>query len=375
MGVADTGVPRPESEQPHARRRLCRDPRYVILGILIVGIVALAAVKHKELARLWHELKAISVTTALLALACQLGKYAAVAMTFHLLLRVLDYRVPLPYLFTSGLAMTALNQILPSMGTSGNAYMFAALQRRGVSSGSAIIVTILNLLTYYIAFFLLAFGAMAFLALGHQLHTGEVVVLFVFLAMMLSLFIWIRFRTRTRERLRRTIRDINSLVARVIRNHQAEAIPDHFVDDFFEGRALIVNARKRFILPVLTNLGVFGADTATLLVVFSGIHHPMLYRYVVAGYVVGIILYAFAIVPGALGFYELGMTGMFIAFGTSSRIALAGTLLFRGFSFWLPIPIGFIVYQLVMHRRRRIPAPGPTAEPTPECTGHGQSDA
>jgi len=344
-------------------RSFWRDPRYVVLALLIVAILALAVIKRGELVDLWRELKVLKATTVLLALACQLGKFLAVALTFHLLLRVLNHRIPIPYLFASGLAMVFFNQAVPSMGTSGNAYMYTALQRRGVSGGSAIIVTILNVLTYYIAFFLLALGAMIYLGLAHALHGGHVVGIVVFFGMMISLFVWIRFRTQSKDRLDRTIHDINRIVERLSRGTVPEAIPDHFADDFFEGRALIIRSKKRFILPVITQFAMFLADSATLYVIFRGFGSPaVLYRYVVAGYVVGIILYTFAFVPGALGVYEAGMTGMFIALGIPPAKALAATILFRGFSFWLPIPIGFVIYHAMGNRRGRTPAPAPTRE-------------
>lgn len=366
--MAEAAPPEHGPQGPRVPRRpFYRDPRYVILAVLIVAIVVLAAVKRRELIELWHELKALQATTVLLALGCQVVKFLAVALTFHLILRVLNYRVPIHYLFGSGLAMVFLNQAVPSMGTSGNAFVYTALQRRGVSSGSAIIVTILNLLTYHIAFFLLAVGAVIYLGLGHALRGGHLAGLAVFLAMMMSLFLWIDFRTRKEKRLHRTVSDINRLVGKLTRGAVPEAIPDHFVDDFFEGRALILRSKKRFILPVATNLAMFLADSVTLYVVFRGLGHPeVLYRYVVAGYVVGIILYTFAFVPGALGIYEFGMAGMFIALGIAPATALAATLVFRGFSFWLPIPIGFAIYHAMMNRRR--PAPGPEPAPSGEPT-------
>lgn len=352
---------------PIAGRRFYRDPRYVFLVILIVAIAVLAAAKRKELGELWVKLGKLNAQTVLLALACQFGKFAAVGVTFHLLLRVLNHRISIPYLFGSGLVMVFLNQAVPSMGTSGNAFMYTALQRRGVSGGSAIIVTILNMLTYYIAFFVLAVAAMIYLALAHALTGEQVVGAFVFFGMMITLFLWIRFRTRRRERFERTISDINRLVARLSRGALAEAIPDHFANDFFQGRELIIGAKRRFVLPVLTNLCMFLADLTTLFVVLRGLGHAVLYRYVAAAYVVGIILYAFAIVPGALGVYEAALTAMLKAFRISTTTGLAGVILFRGFSFWLPIPVGFAIYHLMLHRRRReasTPEPTPSSEPT-----------
>jgi uncharacterized protein (TIRG00374 family) len=361
------GSAEPNQKAPAARpsrRAFWRDPRYAILALLVVAVIILGAAKRRELSELGREIQRLNLTTVSLALACQLGKFVAVALTFHLLLRVLNYRIPIPYLFASGLAMVFFNQAVPSMGTSGNAYMYTALQRRGVSSGSAVIVTILNMLTYYIAFFLLAVSTMIYLALAHALEGEHVVGMVVFFAMMITLFVWIRFRTQRRERFERTIADINRIVGRLTRGSVDGAIPDHFVDDFFDGRSLIIGAKKRFILPVVTNFAMFLADAGTLYVVFHSLGHPVLYRYVVASYVVGLILYAFAIIPGALGVYEAALTAMLSAFRVPTTAALAGVILFRGFSFWLPIPIGFAIYSIAAHRRRaEAPSPQPAAQP------------
>ena len=355
-------------------RAIARDPRYIVLALLIIGIVAAAIVWFDKLQPVWKQIASFKPSAVATALGCQVVKYLAIALTFHLLLRVLNHRIPVPFLFGSGIAMVFFNQTMPSMGTSGNAFMYAALQRRGVSGGSAVIVTILNMLTYYIAFFLLATGAMVYLALIHALKGIQIAGASTFFGLMIILFVWIHYRTRTIERFRRTVDDINRLIKRLSRGSLVQAIPDHFVDDFFQGRALIVNAKKRFILPVLTNLIMFLADSATLLVVIKALGSPVvLYRHVVGAYVLGVILYAFAVVPGALGLYEGGMAAMLIAFGIMPARAVAGTVLFRGFSFWLPIPIGFVIYYVMMHARRRTtetarqqaPQPPPNPEPLP----------
>ena len=336
-------------------RAVWHDPRYAILAIVLVGIVVAAIVWFDKFRPVWAQIASFKLSAVAAALGCQIAKYLAVALTFHLLLRILNYRIPIPYLFSSGIAMVFFNQVVPSMGTTGNAFMYAALQRRGVSSGSAVIVTILNMLTYYIAFFVLTTGAMVYLALARALRGSEVASVAVFFGLMIALFVWIRFRTMTIERLRRTVTDINRIVAKLSRGSVTQAIPDHFADDFFQGRALIVKAKKHFILPVVTNLIMFLADSATLLVVLRALgNDSVLYRHVVGAYVVGIIMYTFAIVPGALGLYELSMTGMLVVFGLkNSATAVAGTLLFRGFNFWLPIPIGFAIYYRMLHVRRR----------------------
>ena len=129
---------------------------------------------------------------------------------------------------------------------------------------------------------------------------------------------------------------------------------------------MIAGTKKRFILPVATNLAMFLADTATLYVVLDSLYPEVLYRYAVAGYAVGVIIYAFAFVPGALGVYEFGMAGMLIALGVPESTAFAGSILFRGFNFWLPIPIGFIIYHTMPRHRKAAQEAEATSEPMQE---------
>ena len=50
------------------------------------------------------------------------------------------------------------------------------------------------------------------------------------------------------------------------------------------------------------------------------------------------------ITPGGLGFVDSGLTALLVLIGVPVDIALIGTLLYRLFSFWLPIPIGGLAW-------------------------------
>ncbi|WP_141015190.1 lysylphosphatidylglycerol synthase transmembrane domain-containing protein [Nocardioides sambongensis] len=61
-------------------------------------------------------------------------------------------------------------------------------------------------------------------------------------------------------------------------------------------------------------------------------------------YVVAQALTFIPITPGGLGFVDAGLTGLLVVIGVPADTALIGTLLYRLFSFWLPIPIGAMVW-------------------------------
>jgi len=56
-----------------------------------------------------------------------------------------------------------------------------------------------------------------------------------------------------------------------------------------------------------------------------------------------VVAQAFAIIPitpGGVGFVDVGLTAMLVLIGIPADTAVIGTLLYRLFSFWLPIPLG-----------------------------------
>jgi uncharacterized membrane protein YbhN (UPF0104 family) len=60
-----------------------------------------------------------------------------------------------------------------------------------------------------------------------------------------------------------------------------------------------------------------------------------------------VVAQAFAIVPitpGGVGFVDAGLTTLLVLVGVPADTALIGVLLYRLFSFWLPIPVGALVW-------------------------------
>lgn len=65
---------------------------------------------------------------------------------------------------------------------------------------------------------------------------------------------------------------------------------------------------------------------------------------VLLAFVVAQALAFIPITPGGLGFVDAGLTALLVAAGIPTQTAIIGTLLYRLFSFWLPIPIGALVW-------------------------------
>ena len=73
---------------------------------------------------------------------------------------------------------------------------------------------------------------------------------------------------------------------------------------------------------------------------------------VLLAFVAGSALAMIPITPGGLGFVEAGLTGVLTLAGVTPEHAVLAVLLYRLFSYWLPLPAGLVASILFRHRHR-----------------------
>ncbi|MGC2395715.1 MAG: lysylphosphatidylglycerol synthase transmembrane domain-containing protein, partial [Rhodomicrobium sp.] len=84
-------------------------------------------------------------------------------------------------------------------------------------------------------------------------------------------------------------------------------------------------------------LGIFLLDALTLWLVFNAIGDVPEIWVVFVGFVMASMAATIGPMPIGLGTFEAGAVGMLHFLGVSIEAALAGTLLLRGLTFWLPM--------------------------------------
>lgn len=100
-------------------------------------------------------------------------------------------------------------------------------------------------------------------------------------------------------------------------------------------------------------------DYATLVAALVAVGAHVRPSLVLIAYVASLALTLVPVTPGGLGFVETGLTSLLVLAGASADQALAGTLLYRLASYWLPIPLGALAWagwRLHPRRARRRPA-------------------
>jgi hypothetical protein len=86
------------------------------------------------------------------------------------------------------------------------------------------------------------------------------------------------------------------------------------------------------------------------------VHGHVPWRGLLVAYTVGQVAASLPITPGGLGVVEGSITGLLVAYGMSTKVALAAVLLFRVVSFWALVPVGWIAWATLTLVGRRRPA-------------------
>ena len=254
---------------------------------------------------------------------------------------------------TAQLAGNALSRALPGGVATGGATQYQMLTRAGFEGTTVTTsLTAVGLLSTATLFTLpvLVLPALIFgLAVDSRLLRGAVIaaVVAIFLLSGVSLLF---FSDRVAWWVGRVL---DWLVQRVRRSEPAKSFVVTVLEARDFVRAALADSWKRAVLAAYGNQ-LF--DYAAL------VRQPLRGRRrldpvpVLLAFVLASVLAMIPLTPGGLGFVEAGLTGVLTLAGVPADQAVLGVLMYRLFSYWLPLPAGAIAWGLYVRRRRVNPA-------------------
>lgn len=248
----------------------------------------------------------------------------------------------------------ALSRALPGGAATGGTTMYQMLTRAGFDGPTTTTaLTAVGLLSTATLFVLpiLALPAMIFgVAVNSELLQGAILggVLGIFLLTGASILL-------VSDRVVRSVgRLLDWLVTRVFRRDPPEpTLAKRLVESRDFVRAALSESWQRAVPAALGNqLFDFLALYVSLLAVGSRVD-PVL---VLLAFVAGSALAMIPITPGGLGFVEAGLTGVLTLAGVTAAHAVLAVLIYRLFSYWMPLPAGLVASFLYRRRHRELAA-------------------
>ncbi len=293
----------------------------------------------------------------------QVLSYYFTALNYRDVLRVKDLNIRIKELFPITFVIQFLNQALPSAGFSGQVFFIQYLKKFGLSVAEGIGRAILELTTLYMAFGAFFIISATILVRGGMVEKHpEVLYLiysFLFFAI-IAVSLFFIFQKRGRGKIARWMIDkLHAYFERrdekkgkkVGENH-AEHVAIIF-DQFKSTLNLEVLRRhgRTFGLAFLWQVLVLFVSILTLYFLSFAIDYKISFSVAFITFTLTKFLSMVSFIPGALGVFEGGMTLILVSFGVPAGPALAMTLLLRAFTFWFPMPVGWILYRYYSHRQ------------------------
>ena len=285
--------------------------------------------------------------------ASQLLSYYFLALNYQAVLRVTANNVPVRELFPVMFVVQFLNQALPSATISGQAFFVQYLKRYGLSLAEGLSRAILELLTLYVAFgSFFAFSAgLMFLNGGFRAHPEITYLVYLFLFFGV-LFTWLFFALQKKRRggiLRWVLGKLHNYFEENGRGKKTSH-KSHILELFEAVRHILTLKELKkhqtdFYSASIWQGMVLLVNVFTLYFVCYAVGSPLDFSSAFIIFTLTRFVSMVSFIPGAFGIFEGSMVFILTTFALPFEIALAATLLFRAFSFWLPIPIGWVLYR------------------------------
>jgi len=311
-----------------------------LLALLLVAAL-ITAIIH------WGDVKKFAALMAqsnplwlIVAAGLQVLTYGGLAAQWRIALRKGRTPVSWTELFRLTLAKHFADQVIPTAGVSGNVVLVDRLVRLGVKRGSAVATLLLQIIAYYISY---ALGALWVLVVlwwkdrSSLLLTISVLVFLIVAAGVPALILWLH--RRGQERIPKWVMKWSK-----VRN---------FFKLVGEAPGELVRDPKLIAWLTLFNALVFLADAGTMhaCLLALGVHAPLSASYV--AFMMASIAVILGPVPMGLGSFEAVSIAMLRLFGVSFEAAISATLMFRGFTLWLPLIPGGVLLRSELKESKR----------------------
>jgi uncharacterized protein (TIRG00374 family) len=322
--------------------------------LAVLGAVGIVALRNRE--ELAQALQAIArARPALLAAAVAAigGVYLSRGSAYKVALHVMGYDLSRAFLARTALVATSVHQLIPTGGASGYAFLTYAFHQRGVSAGRASIVALLDTLSYALALASLAIIIIVHLVSGGSLSGASVGLGLVPALLLLSLAIALYWLQRDHDRMLRFTLRWKERLAGLMGRHWPDDPVRHFLHDYYEGKAVILENRHCFFRMMAFQYAAIAFDSSALYLVFVSLGLLPNPWTVFVGFVVAMAGMSIIVVPAGGGSFEVVMSTVFATHGIGAANGIAAALLYRVAAFWLPV-LGSLVVLWRLRRRRNV---------------------
>ena len=337
-----TKTSRSETKDGQERLALASSWRSWLLALLLIAGVVVAVLHWGDVKKFAQLVSHSKPLWLLAAAAAQLLTYVALALQWMRVLRAGKSRAPFGKLLGLTVAKHFADQMVPTAGMSGNVVVVDRLQAIGADRPVALATLIMTIIAYYASYGVASLVAL--ILLWWHGHTSWVVLGLIGASLGLSaavpaLALWLhRKGAKAIPRWLRRIRTVCELF-----------------DMIKEAPARLVRSERLIGELSLLNGAVFALDGLTMQLCLFALGLDVPFSTAFTAFILASIVVTLGPIPMGLGSFEAVSIGMLRAMGVPFEAALSATLLFRGYTLWMPLVPGMFAArrQLKADQKRK----------------------
>jgi uncharacterized protein (TIRG00374 family) len=314
-----------------------RAVRWALWTLVLAAVGAVAWRNREALQESVGHMARASVPWLFLALGAVAVLYLIRAVIYSIPLALLRHQVPLTFRWWAAVVASAVNQLFPTGGASTYAVLAWAFTRRGVRGGQASLVALLDTLSYAVATATLVMLALVWVGFVGGLQGKALMLGFAPGVALMAVGVWGYWLQRRRERLVRLALRVERRMTSLFRVRSRRRAVLEFLDDYYQGKAVLVRHPGAFLQMVALQYLVVAVDAAILWLTFRALGVPAPVWMVFLGFVVAMAAGMVVNVPAGGGSFEVVMSAFFVQQGVGKADAIAAAMLFRLVSFWVPL--------------------------------------
>ena len=278
-----------------------------------------------------------------------------IGASFRAIYRILGVQEKLGRLILLVTAANFVNIVAPSAGIGGMAVFISEARAKEYSAGRATVASTLFVLFDYIGFlFILSLGFVVLIRRDQVTATeitGSVIIILVAFALATLLYLG----ARSEEKLARVLAQFTQIINKIAKPFRPKRSGDYlpserahtFAHEIAEGVKEMRANTKNLLYPILLAINSKVMLILVLFCVFLSFEVPISIGTLIAGFCVAFLFSIVSPTPSGIGIVEgfltLSLSSFYIPLGTAAVI----TLVYRGFTFWLPLLIGMVAFRWV----------------------------
>ncbi len=317
-----------------------------IVWLILVGLMLLVVTRFASLHNLYKQLSQAKWQWLVVAGAVHAAFFLGYAYLYQVGFRIVEvnlaFRQAVPLLFDSLFA----NAVAPAGGAAGSAIFVEELAQEDKEGGRVAIGTALVLLLDLGTLLPFVAYGLWFLYAKNYLRFYDYIGASFFLIFLLGMTVALILAANKPDTLRKVLRwigrTINAIAAKF---KHPDLIGDDWADrntgTIQDASSAIGEHPKLLAYGLAIGLVLHAVNAAGLYAIFPAVQQQTSLGALIAAFGMGIIFYVVAIIPQGLAAVEGIMGLVFVLAGVPGAKAAAIVVIYRGFSYWAPLIIGF----------------------------------